>query len=59
MVSSKSLSQQTKNVFNVSNKITSIASIDVFIVISWDFFFFFFEVKSEIFAGIAKFQGFL
>ena len=58
MVSFKNLSQQTKKKSNVSNKITSIASIDCFIVIS-DIFHAF-DLKSEIFAGISfrKVSGF-
>ena len=51
MVSSKNLSQQTKKI-NVSNKITSITSIDCFTVISGDIFQAF-DLKSEIFAGIS------
>ena len=45
--------------FNVSNKITSIASIDGFIVISGDVFYAF-HLNSEIFAGISfcKVSGF-
>ena len=50
MVPSKNLSQQTKKI-NVSNKITSIASIDCFTVISGDIFHAF--DLSEIFAGIS------
>ena len=44
---------------NVSNKITSIASVDGFIVISGDIFHAF-DLKSETFAGISfrKISGF-
>ena len=48
-----------KKIFSVSNKITSIVSIDAFIVISGDIFHAL-DLKSEIFAGISfrKVSGF-
>ena len=57
MVFSKILSQQTK-IFNVSNKITSISSIDAFIVISRDIFHAL-DLKNEIMEYLfVKFQVF-